>query len=511
MKKNILILLAAVTLLGTSCDEFLNVNEVNPNNPSVVAAKLVLPAALNNVANTMNNPRRFDFVYLWHGLWSISAGYSQPQNLVQYRLINSNYQNAFLEFYTTGNNFDLIEKSSTDPKDVYYLAVAKIMKAYIFQNLVDCWGNVPYSQAFKASAGNLKPAYDDQQAIYEDLVLQLDAAIAAIQAAPTEVNVIPAASDIIYAGDMNKWMKFANTLKLRILVHQADIPGRTTYITNAIATTASVGYIGAGEGALVNPGYVVSEGKMNPFYETFYTPAATSQSDGVTYYFAGKDVVDFYKGTNDPRIGKFFSPYTGTSYEGNVFGTLPAGLSSASTTSRLGYVSEPEDPTTMIGTATKSSPLLTDFESLFIQAEAAQRTLIAGSAENLYKSAVGQSFSYMGLASVAPDYLAQPLATVSYADAGPLTADKLKLILTQKWAALNGVAPVEIWTDYRRTGYPLGLRFSVDPAKEGPGFPPIRLLYPQNELTVNNDNVVAAQQAQGFVNEFSTKIFWQIR
>lgn len=502
MKKNIVILLVALAFLGSSCEDFLTVNEVNPNNPSKVDAKLVLPVTLNSVASTMNLPRRFDFVYLWHGLWSISAGYSQPQNLVQYKLLNSNYQNAFLESYTTANNLDAIEKSSTDPKNVYYAAIAKIMKAYIFQNLVDCWGDVPYTEAFQTSTGNLKPKYDAQQTIYEDLVVKLDEAMSLIQGAAADANAIPASSDIMYKGDMDLWLKFANTLKLRILVHQADMSGRTSYITTAIAATASIGYIGAGEGGLVNPGYLVSAGKMNPFYETFYNAAATSQSDGITYYFAGKDGVDYYASTNDPRLGKFYLPYSGTSYAGNVFGKLPADLVAAALTSKLGYIAG--DAGTMIGTATKSAPLLTDFESLFIQAEAAKRALITGDAKALYESAVTRSFIYKGLTTVAAtNFLAQGLATVNYDNAG---ANQLQVILTQKWAALNGVAPVEIWTDYRRTGFPSFLHFSVDPARVS-DTPPVRLLYPQNEIDVNNESVLAV----GTIDAFTSKIFWQSR
>jgi hypothetical protein len=503
MKKNIIIIIAGLIMLGTSCSkDFLNVNENNPNNPSEVKASLVLPAALNGVATTMNLPRRFDFVYLWHGLWSVSAGYSQPQNLVQYKLINSNYQNGFIELYQSGKNLDIIENSSTDPKEVYYVAVAKIMKAYIFQNLVDCWGDVPYSEAFKTDAGNLKPKYDKQQNIYEDLVVKLDEAMNLIQTAPLGVNLISANSDIIFGGDMGLWLKFANTLKLRILLHQADMAGRESYITGAIATTASVGYLGAGESALVNPGYLVSQGKMNPFYETFYNPAGSNQSDGVTYYFAGKDVVDFYLDNEDPRIAKFFNSFNGSNYEGNIFGSDPKDLIPQNACSQLGYSAG--DATTMIGTPTKSSPILTDFESLFIQAEAAQRGLISGDFQALYESAVTQSFAYMGFsATVAQVYFTQTNPVVNIA----LGSNKLEIILTQKWASLNGIAPVEIWTDYRRTGIPTFLHFSPDPAIAGPGYPPVRLLYPQDELNVNNDNVVAV----GTIHPFTSKIFWQNR
>lgn len=509
MKKNILIIIAGILVFMSSCNkDLLNVNEQNPNSPSVVDPKLVLPAAENAIAYTMNNPRRFEFVYLWHGLWSISAGYSQPQVLTQYKLTNSSYQNAFIEFYLAGNNLDAIEQSSAaDAKNVNYQAVAKILKAYVFQNLVDCWGDVPYTEAFKTVEGNLKPKYDKQQAIYEDLVVQLDAAMNLIQNAPATANQLSASSDIIYKGDMGLWLKFANTLKLRILVHQADMDGREAYIKGKIATTAAIGYIGAGEGALNSPAYVVSSGKMNPFYETFYNNAGTSQSDGITYYFAGKDVVDFMSATNDPRLGKFFQPYSGTKFAGNIFGTPADALIPQNVTSKLGYAVG--DAGTMIGTPTKPAPILTDMESLFIQAEAAERGLISADAQALYESAVTRSFVYMGLStSSASAFFNQATFKVNY----PSAPVKRELILTQKWVALNGIAPVEIWTDYRRTGYPssfissTGLHFSTDPAKQK-DFPPVRLLYPQDELNVNNANVVAV----GANDLWTSKIFWQKR
>jgi hypothetical protein len=501
MKKFIYIFIVALAFAGSSCNDFLSVNETNPNSASSVAPRLVLPACLNSVATVMNSPRNADFVYLWHGLWSISAGYTQPADLTQYRLRNSSYQGVFLNLYTTAKNLDAIEKGATDPKDAYFVAIAKIMKGYIFQNLVDLWGDVPYTEAFQTDAGNLKPKYDKQQAIYEDLVVQLDAAIGLIQNATADANAVPALSDIIYQGNMSKWLKFANTLKLRILLHQADMAGRTSYITTAIATTASVGYLGAGESALNNPGYLVSAGKMNPFYEYFYKSDGSAQSDATTYYFAGYDVVNYMTSTNDTRIGKFFLPYSGTKYGGNVFGKLAADLTSSLTTSKLGY--SKDDASFLIGSATKSTPILTDFESLFIQAEAAQRGLITGDVKALYEGAVTQSFLYMGLSSAsAANFLAQPTFKTNI----DLSTNKLDLILTQKWVALNGIAPFEIWTDYRRTGIPTFITYSPEPNREK-DFPPIRLLYPQNELDVNNDNVVAV----GTIDAFTTKIFWQNR
>ena len=498
MKKNILIIIAGIMVFMSSCSkDFLNVNEKNPNLASQVDPKLVLPAAQNAIAYTMNNPRRFEFVYLWHGLWSISAGYSQPMALTQYRLLNSSYQNAWLEFYLAGSNLTAIEQASTTPQTVYYLAIAKIMKAYIFQNIVDCWGDAPYTEAYQTGSGNLKPKYDKQKAIYEDLIVQLDAAMNLIQTATISASIPTATNDIVYHGNMGLWLKFANTLKLRILLHQAAMDGREAYIKAAIATTASIGYLGAGESALSNPPYIVSAGKMNPFYETYYNNAGGAQSDGITYHNAGKDNVDFLIASNDPRIGKYWQPYSGTSYDGNYLGALV--LTPANKTSKLGYIKD--DVGTMIGTPTKAAPILTDFESLFIQAEAAQRGLISGDVQALYEGAVKRSFAYCGVpAASAAVFLSQNTDKTNFS----VAVDKLKLIILQKWVALNGVAPVEIWDDYRRTGIPSFIHFSQDPAK-AKEYPPVRLLIPQDEVDVNNENVVAV----GTIDPWTSKIFWQ--
>jgi len=276
---------------------------------------------------------------------------------------------------------------------------------------------------------------------------------------------------------------------------------RDTYIKAAIATTASTGYLGAGESALSNPGYSKSAGKMNPFYETFYKADGSTQSDGVTYYNAGKDVVDYMNSVGDPRIARFFNPYSGTSFAGNALGiTTPAPLTAANT-SKLGYLAGSNDY--LIGNFDKSAPILTDFESLFVQAEAVERGFITGTGKTLYESAITQSFAYLGLSAVqATSYLATQKTSVNY----DLATSKTNLIIEQKWVSLNGIAPVEIWTDYRRSGRPATITFSADPNVANPT-PPVRLLYPQREISVNNDNVVAV----GTINAFTSKIFWQNR
>jgi hypothetical protein len=414
-----------------------------------------------------------------------------PTDLIQYNLFNFSYQLIWRENFITAENFDYIEKSSQDSKSQNYLAISKIMKAYIFHILVDCYGNVPYTEAFKAAEGILKPKYDDQKTIYEDLVKQLDKAIELITTASADA-LNPGNYDVMYKGDMSKWKKFAYSLKLRILIHQAGMAGRIdSYIKPAIGTATTDQFIGAGEGALVAPGYQKSDGKQNPFWEVFYKGDGSKQADALTYYFAGGDAIDFYTATNDPRIGKFFAPYSGTKYGGNYFG--------AATLKNISVIS-PIGPG-LLKSYDQPGVIMTDFESLFLQAEAVARGIIAGDAKALYEAAVAQSFAYFGLTSAqAANYLAQGSADVNY----DLATDKVKLIVTQKWASLNGITPYEIWTDYRRTGFPSFLHFTEEPSKKN-ATPPVRLLYPQTELQYNADAVAA----QGTIDAFTSKIFWQ--
>ena len=105
------------------------------------------------------------------------------------------------------------------------------MKAYIFQTLVDIYGNIPYSDALKG-VEQLAPKFDDQKAVYENLITTLDEAIVDLKA-----NAFASAfagTDIVFKGNTTKWVKFANSLKLRILMHQAKMTGREGYITTEL-------------------------------------------------------------------------------------------------------------------------------------------------------------------------------------------------------------------------------------------------------------------------------------
>jgi hypothetical protein len=492
--KKLIILLTVLLVVVVSCKSFLAVDEKNPNQASFVPINLVLPAALNATAYDVNQPDFWSYIYVWYGLQSISGGYSQPTDLTQYRITNGSFQGIWSNAYINLENYDYIYKNATGTTNKSYRAIAQIMKAYIYQYLVDSYGNVPYKEALQTDAGILKPAYDNQKTIYEDLVIQLDSAMKLIDKPGDATEV--GAYDIVYGGDMTMWKKFANTIKLRMLLNQSDMTGRATYITAALATTphTTADYLGDGEGAWNNPGYAQSAGKMNPYWENFYKQDGSNQADGLQYYVAGQDACDFLTNSNDPRKLRIFKASSGTTITGNYFGALII----SSTCSQLGPG--------LLRAYNQDAPLMTDVESLFLQAEAVARGFVTGNDSNLYKAAVTRSIIYEGgTAAAAETYLKQPIANVHY-DATVAAAIKVKQIITQKWIASEGLNVYNTWTDYRRTGYPNFLHFSADPARQN-DTPPVRLLYPQTEINVNNDNVLL----QGTINLFTSKIFWQNR
>lgn len=510
MKKYFLFI-AAILILGSSCKkDFLSVNETNPSVATSVPGNLILPAALSATANIMNTPRNnFDFIFYFLGQWSISKSYAQPTDYLQYNITNiSSPMNNFSNFYLAAKGFDDIEKASTTPQQSIYLGIAKIMKAYIFTNLVDMWGNVPYSEAFKG-AGNFKPKYDDAKAIYEDCVLQIENGVAAIKAAPIDANVPTSAYDIMYAGDVTKWIKFANTLKLRILLHQSGMTGRYDSYIKASIAKISGGYIGPDEGAMVNPGYLQSSGKMSPLWQNFYAADGTTVADGLTYDMAGGDAVDMMWNNlagEDWRVYGFYHQYDASYHvAGNYFGATI--LREASVTSQLG--------TGLLKSFDQSAIILSDFESLFLQAEAAQRGWITGTPKTLYYSALKANYKFLGLTGNTYTTLYGIANTTDYDDfinsnvGNPLidfdaATDKIKTIITQKWVSMNGNTPIEIWTDWRRTGFPDFIHWSANTSKFNPT-PPIRLPYPQREVATNAENVAA----QGTINIYTSKIFWQ--
>ncbi|MFZ5429979.1 MAG: SusD/RagB family nutrient-binding outer membrane lipoprotein [Bacteroidota bacterium] len=488
--KNILkyAFLLLATVLMASCEEFLDVND-DPNNPVTVSPDLVLPTAQVYTANVLHQNRYFNNLgNMMMYNWSQSDGFAWYPDEFKYNVTSSFYQQLFNYSYSNTLKMYQILDQLESPYD-NYKAIAKVMKAYHFQLLVDCYGDIPYSEALLRSQ-EATPKYDDAKGIYENLILQLDTAILLIKNAQNAV--VPGLDDAIFKGNMNNWVKFANTVKLRILVRQSSMAGRDAYLKAEFAKIASEGsgYITADVG--VNPGYVQQENKQSPLWNTFGKDVGGTNTMNNNATCATDYILTFLQEMSDPRIDRLYEkPSTG--HLG-----VPQGLLDYDTPVVDAYMPE---KVSNIGPGILKGPnmpaiVYTLAESFLNQAEARQRGLITtgDDAKTLYQKGIQASFTTLG-AGDATAYYSQVKNLAGW-DA---SSNKIQAIITQKWIAVNGMSAEQSWFDYSRTGYPAGLPISLQATTSNR---PVRLFYPAGEYSSNGANVPAQP------NAFTEKIFW---
>ncbi|HET9570839.1 MAG TPA: SusD/RagB family nutrient-binding outer membrane lipoprotein [Bacteroidales bacterium] len=494
--KNILKLsLVATVFVTSSCNGFLDVNE----NPNAVTDKNITPELLfpqTQTALANRQASRFVFLNNWMGYWSRSGTFIPEQEETTYKItstfIETNWDNAYNILY----DLNLVKTLSLAKGDKFLAGAATVLSVKLWQEVVDMYGDVPYSKAFSYEE-NPRPAYDAAADIYDDLLVQLDSAVLYLNTTPK--SSFPNLDMIYCRANSDKiddavvfWNKFANTIRLRVLLRQSAVVTNATVTAEMAKIVSNGGLLAAGENVQVNPGYVNETDKQSPFYANFgQTPtgSAASTNNRANNYF----LTTVLKGKTDPRTTRFFkAPVTGTDYgalNGNANG--------------VAQLQGSDMGPGLAGSATQDAWILPAFEALFLKAEAIQRGWLTGDAQAVYESAITENFTWLGAAD-ADIYLTSSQA--SWTD--PANANKIKLISYQKYIALCGIDPLESYSDLRRIGG--GLSLAVDGntgflsynAVRAPHLPYI-MPYPQSEYTANVANVPSK------VDIFSEKLFWQ--
>ncbi|UCJ05242.1 SusD/RagB family nutrient-binding outer membrane lipoprotein [Chitinophaga pendula] len=491
MKKVISILSVVSVLVFGSCKKgFLDIN-TDPNRPTSSSPEQLLPNAMNVTANKLN-VKLNQLGAIWSGTWAASIDYLWFMDEKLYNVNSNFYVDIWEDLYNDLADLRYAGNAAAKTGKANHQAIAKILEVLHFQILVDMYNNVPYKDALKDVAV-LQPSYDKGQDIYDDLIKQLDAAIQLIKTAPAGTPK-PGAEDIMLKGDMTKWIKFANTLKLRMLIRQSQLD-RDAYIKTEIAkiVTEGTGFLGAGETVYSNPGYSGSKDKQNPFWNAFYKNEGGATKSDYRALRPTVFVINFYKSTNDDRIAQMYLK-NGGDYKG-VELNAPA--------SKNEYRSENTSAFVVNGGVFKAlnqnAVILLSSESLFLQAEAAQRGWLSADAKALYESGIKESFIYLGVpgaAAAAATYYGQTLPNTGY----PADASKqLEAIITQKWIALNSISGIEAWNDLRRLDLPKGVPLAI-----GKTVAPVRLMYPNSELGTNGANV----SKENINDPFTQKVFW---
>jgi hypothetical protein len=295
---------SGILLVAAGCKKgTFDINSPNPNLPSSVSPKFVLSAALQNTALLMQGGDE-DFANLYMGYWAVSGDYIPTSTTLTYNTSTTYYSDNWNTGYITLKNFkQVIDLAGTKPENQYFVAIAKIMMAFNYGRLIDMYNNLPYTDALNAGTQNF-PKFDDASSVYPSLINQLDSAVLLINSAQQGATTTPGTYDIMFSAksdkDMQNWVKFANTVKLKLLMNLTQASGGSSAITAGLSGLSQSDFLGAGQDAVINPGYTNAVlAQQSPFWQDMgFAPSGAVQGNN-SYYRACSYAVNFYKATND--------------------------------------------------------------------------------------------------------------------------------------------------------------------------------------------------------------------
>lgn len=491
------------SVISLSCKKgFLDIN-TDPNNPTTIESSKLLPTTQRTLGDALAMDENNG------GLSNVLAVYSHQMSTREEAdkygmtgsdpLIATPWAKLFsttanpgttFPFYGVMQNLEDIISKASENGNTRYAGIAKILKAYTYSVLVDVFGDVPFSEANKLKEGILYPKFDDDAAIYTALYTLIDEGIADLNNTTAPNIKRPGTDDLIYGGNVSKWIKAATTLKLKMYTQTRKVKNVAAEVSallsggNLISQTS--------ESFLIPYGPNGATDDRNPGFFTYY---ATQRSNHISPWFyeilKGYNA-NIFSGNSDPRLpyyiynqvnatqasrdgnqteyrdGPFVSIYFGSVGPDrdrtqqntiSLFGIYPVGGKYDDGSATIASASS--------GTGAAPYRLITYADRLYLEAELIQSGVIPGDAAAKLTQAMQESFKQVDYVisqfvkpaqavpalvgtSAVSNYINKVLA--EYAAAS--SEKKLEIIMTQKWLSNVGSA-VDQYTDIRRTGYPI--------------------------------------------------------
>jgi hypothetical protein len=546
-------------LLSACTSDFLDINE-DPINPTEAELPELLTNSQINIANSL-------------GL--SEGGLSSHLSVIMHQLVSRNNAD---QYSVTGSDYAILQswnhlyagaledlkyiiEKGTENGDMAYVGIAKILKAYAFSQMVDVWGDIPFSEA-NSVPGTEHPKFDDDETIYPKLFDLLNEGISDLQD-PTESGAnTPGEDDLIYGGNPENWIKAANTIKLKLYNQirlTRDVSAEVNTLINEdnfISSAQEDFELPYGTSLLPenrNPGYIAeyTDGEMKYYISPWLYELMTGQKSGHhlsgitdprTPYYWFRQVNDYHNAQNDVEYGDggFVSIYFGSisttrdlsqGRSGTVIGLYPCG-------GRF----DDGNPVVVTSTGANSGPadvpfrMLTFAGRLFIQAELSIAGIISEDATTLLQNAILESMKKVNdiannsdnqqtienleipeninentTTTIITQYIREVLAKFESANTED---EKLEIIITQKWISSFGNA-VDSYTDYRRTGYPQlfdpNTMESVPPPDDLDAVPtqasrefPLSLPWPSPDLELNPNSPDEQKTPSTY------RVFWDV-
>ena len=414
-------ILTGLLLFGSaSCSKFVDGYEVSPNSPvETTPALLTTVIEVSTFSHFTGQFARFAAIMTQQ----CAGTQAQYEDIANYSVLEGDNNNEWNSHYSAITDCNiLIEKAGE--ANPYYRGIGKVLKAMNLAITTDLWGDIPNREAGKGIQGEafFNPAYDPQEMVYQDIQALLTEALADLAKDAESNTLLPALDDLIFNGDVGKWIITAHILKARYENHlsKRDPAGSATRALAALDAAKAAGL--AGPGTDCNAIFPGDGNSLNQWYGF-----EVSRGD---YIKMAEGFVELLKSIDDPRLAFYAAPDA----SGGISGT-PLG-STTTTTSDVGeFFALPDAP----------SPLVTYVEAKFIEAEAAFRANDKARAAAAHNEAIKTHIQQVTGAAPSAAYLA---SQASETDA-TITLEK---IMTHKYVAL--FTQFEVYNDWRRTNFP---------------------------------------------------------
>ncbi len=471
-------LLIAVCVLLASCTRNFEEINRNPNSSENIDPQYLL----SNVVSVAANANTYDQGFRLANYLAQFAASVEFERIDRYEMgTNSEYWNTIYALLTDIKSIQTVEGTNEA-----YIAVGNIMQCYLFSQLTDIWGDIPYTQALLAKEGITAPVYDTQEDIYTNptsgILATLREANNTLENTTASIN-----GDVMFGNSLEQWQRFANSLLVRY----------TLRISKRLSDFSELQEL-ADSGLLMESN---ADNAVVPYLSAAPNQFPMSQASQGLYqeHRMTKTVETILTDWNDPRVEVLYKP-TGKSLIDN--NPEYKGLLNGQSRETISAEGIDLNDISLFGSIYRDvangvdGQFMIYSELLFALAEAVQRGYISGDANQLYTNAIQAHFDYLEL-EMPSDYMNQDLVTL---DSG----DEVEKIMTQKWLSLisNGH---EAWFNLRRTGFP-----SLQPGPDNlnNGKFPVRYLYPESEQATNSVNYQEASQRMGGDN-INSKNWWE--
>ncbi len=448
-----------------SCGQDLADLNVDPNNSATARPQEVLTSGQVNYANVLDaimNQNCALYAQYWAGGPGVAI-LDHERYFFEAADFNGTWSRSYRQ--SLSDLSFVIDNGNNSSK-----AAAQILSVQIYQQLVDVFGDIPYTEALRGSLDKgsiLTPKYDTGKSIYDDLIKKVDAALVLLQS-PEAMGT----EDLIYGGNSANWIKYANSLKLKLLMRQA---GKDATVADAVKAVVAKGNFIESASDMPVVTFSGTTGGWNPQF-------ARNESGIKMFYVASNSYVKKMEELGDPRLEVLFNDAVNT---GTIVGLDQGNINDLISPQKADF----SYPSTVQYSASNPVVIMSNWEVYFLRAEAAMRFGTADDQVDMFNNAISSHFAYVG-AGDASDYIE------SNAKLDPAAAldTKLNILSSQKWISMCGIQETEGWIETRRfdrpgnqvfTGSGTGIFRTPTRTVLGQGVFPSIFLVPQSELSFN--------------------------